>query len=108
MPDILVYMADLGSVSLLIVANKDYISGAKGSNITLFAGPSSATSTPVERNAVINSLGGPLTIFILIIASLFASFILLAFEWRKAQKIIKSRGEIACLTSGIQQGGNGR
>ncbi|KAJ3373994.1 hypothetical protein HDU91_000050 [Kappamyces sp. JEL0680] len=87
--------------SVFIIALKDYISGAKGSNITLFAGPSSATSTPVERNAVINSLGGPLTIFILIIASLFASFILLAFEWRKAQKIIKSRDISYAFTSEV-------
>jgi hypothetical protein len=92
--DILVYMADLGSAVLLLSSNYNVIFN-KGGQGTIIFGPNfntTADSTkPNSANAVIQALGGPLVLFSLIIASLIASFVLLIFEWRKANQIIKSR-----------------
>jgi hypothetical protein len=85
-------MADLGSVTLLILANKDFLSGAKGSDVILFATGAANTTSDLTTNNPIIKIVGPVTLFVLIIASIFASFLLLAFEWKKAQQIIKSRG----------------
>jgi hypothetical protein len=76
---------------LLILANKDFLSGAKGSDVILFATGANTTSDLTTNNPIIKIVG-PVTLFVLIIASIFASFLLLAFEWKKAQQIIKSRG----------------
>lgn len=77
-------MADLASAAILISANK----------ATLFESRQNATiifntvelddvSAKENQNAIIQALGGPTVILALILASLVASFILLAFEWRK-------------------------
>ena len=101
-------MAELASVSLLVAANKDAIFGGKFSASTDIVFSSIPQDKPTEQNqgglssnVVISALGGPMVMFFLIIASLFASFILLAFEWKKAQKIIKSRDISYAFTSKV-------
>lgn len=96
--DILVYMADLGSVSILVASNKDAIFNPQPNQTIIFSTVDNGLSS---QNSVINNLGGPRVILALIVASLFASFVLLAFEWRKAQKIIKSRDISYAFTSEV-------
>lgn len=100
--DILVYMADLGSAVILVASNSDVIFN-KGGNGTIVFSPNfnSNSTAKTTSNTIILALGGPLVIFALILASLMASFILLIFEWRKANQIIRSRDISYAFTSEV-------
>ena len=94
-------MADLGSFILLFSANYEVIkSGGKG-NFTF--GTFNATNS--DNESIISKLGlgvnTSLVFFCLIIASLIASFVLLMFEWKKANRIIKSRDISYAFTSDV-------
>ena len=97
-------MADLGSAVLLVASNSDVIFN-KGGNGTFVFSPnfnaSASAQSKSTSNEIIQALGGPLVIFALILASLIASFVLLIFEWRKANQIIKSRDISYAFTSEV-------
>lgn len=77
---ILVYAADLSAIILLVATNgfNQVLSGNVTEN-----GVSGSTIQPTLSIP-------PLWKIILIVASVFASFVLLFLEWRKAKKIINS------------------
>jgi hypothetical protein len=102
--DILVYMADLGSISILVIANKDKFQNmgdlaSENSNFTVFTGNVGNADALREANKILSIFRGTGIMFLLIMISLLISFILLAFEWRKANKIIKSRDISYAFTS---------
>lgn len=83
-------MADLASAVILIAYNKDALITPNG---TIYFSPVSSDSTrAIKDDPIVKAIGGPWVLFLVIIGSLFASFVLLGLEWYKAQKIIKSRG----------------
>ena len=97
--DIIVYMADVASISILVYLNKDVISDGRSDF--------QFTATPVikdkkfTRFPLVEQIGGVTVLFYLLIASLLVSFILLGIEWRKATAIIRSRDISYAFTSVI-------
>jgi hypothetical protein len=100
--DILVYMSDLGSITILVLANRDKLQNLgkvtdPNVSFTIFTGDLGSPEALEAANRVLFVSTG--VIFLLIILSLLISFVLLAFEWRKANKIIKSRDISYAFTS---------
>jgi Fungal potassium channel len=110
-------MADLASAAILISANKATLFENKGNGTIIFNTLATDLDQKDAQNAIIEALGGPPVLLALILASLVASFLLLAFEWRKvlpwpnnryssliykkAQRIIKSRDISYAFTSQV-------
>ncbi|KAI8900869.1 hypothetical protein BC833DRAFT_579949 [Globomyces pollinis-pini] len=100
MKDVLVYMADLISISILLVTNKNGIS-------QIFQGQTNATfvlsfNTETGRSGVTNNIlssVGYFNVFLIILSSLILSFVLLAMEWNKALTVIESRDISYAFTS---------
>lgn len=104
-------MADLGSVILLVASNYEVIFNGDPTKIIFGPGASFddtaiTNGTATNANAttsstIILAIGGPIVLFFIIIASLIASFVLLMFEWRKANRIIKSKDISYAFTSEV-------
>lgn len=87
---ILVYVADLGAVILLIATNGfDNVLSGNGNTTT------DASTLNIKRTFQIDSK----IKIILIVASVFVSFVLLFIEWYKARAIIRSRDISYAFTS---------
>jgi hypothetical protein len=97
--DIIVYMADVASVSILVYLNKDEL-GTGGSNFKFSATPI-IKDEEFKEFPLVEKIGGVTVLFYLLIASLLFSFILLGIEWRKATAIIRSRDISYAFTSVI-------
>lgn len=94
-------MADLGSITILISSNSQAIAnfGNNGVPQRFVLTSGAANSSSVNNDPIIQAVGGVSVMFLLIIASLIVSFLLLAFEWKKANAIIKSRDISYAFTS---------
>ncbi|KAJ3313280.1 hypothetical protein HDV04_002264 [Boothiomyces sp. JEL0838] len=91
--EILVYMVEMASITILLVSNKNSLSDAfQGKNATFQLANSinQSDTNAISSNPVIAAIGVT-QMFMIILASLLLSFVLLAFEWKKAITIIKSR-----------------
>ena len=97
--DILVYMADVASISILVYLNWDTLATG-GSSFKLTTTPV-VDSQSIENFGLVKNIGGVTVLFYLILASLVISFVLLAIEWRKASKIVRSRDISYAFTSVI-------
>jgi hypothetical protein len=97
-------MADLGSISILVLANKDKLQNIgsitdRNASFTIFSGNIANREAMRRADDILRSFGGTGVMFLLIMLSILSSFVLLAFEWRKANKIIKSRDISYAFTS---------
>src|SRR6478672_6466190 len=97
--DILVYMADVASISILVYLNFSKISQGQ-SDFTLTT-TEVVDSSEIGNSGLVKNLGGVTVLFYLILASLVVSFVLLAIEWRKASAIVRSRDISYAFTSVI-------
>jgi hypothetical protein len=95
----MIYMADLGSVGLLLALNVDALENFGNSNAEFKLSNVEEFNFSVRNNTLINGIGGVGVLFILIMASLLISFVLLFFEWKKAATIIESRDISYAFTS---------
>jgi hypothetical protein len=99
--DILVYMADLASVTLLMIINWENIVQFRTDKFKVSTIEIGNVNQELTENPVIKTIGGVPVLFLLIMSSLVASFVILAFEWKKATDIIRSRDISYAFTSVI-------
>jgi hypothetical protein len=97
-------MADLGSISILVLANRDKLQNIgsitdRNASFTIFSGNIANRDAMRRADDILRIFGGTGVMFLLIMLSILSSFVLLAFEWRKANKIIKSRDISYAFTS---------